>query len=122
MPIMANDTKKLILPPADFHDDQELGEWFDLCRAITIKASDELDEDSDHIHAVLFRYARRRGLGYFAARQTARSVALPISRASDRLESASRDFRVAARRLDAFVEAATPPKKRRGEFQIRGQK
>jgi hypothetical protein len=115
--------KHLILPPADFSDDEELLAWMELCRGIAVKASTELDEDSSHIYAKLRRFAQREGLGRFQAARTARSVALPIARAADSADSMAGYFRVAAQRAEAFIEATAEPVRRQAsDFTIRGRR
>lgn len=114
---------QLILPPAEFADDEELLTWMDLCRKISLKASDELDEDSAHIYAKLRRYARREGLGRFAANRTARSVALPIARAAEHFTAAAGYFRLGARSTEAFIEATEEPtRKSVSDFKVKGRK
>lgn len=105
-------TDKLILPPADFGDDEELLAWMEVCRLIAIKASDELDENSAHIYAKLRKYAREEGLSRFAAARTARAVALPISRAAEDMSSIADRFRAAARGTEALVEATEEPRRK----------
>lgn len=100
---------KLILPPSDFADDEELLTWLELCRTITLKAGDELDEDAAHIYAKLRRYAKQEGLGSFQAARTARAVAVPIARAAESMVSVAGYVRLASRRFEAFVEATEAP-------------
>ncbi len=111
---------KIILPPCDFHDDEELLTWLEVCRLTAIKASDEMSEDAAYVYGVLRRYAQSEGLRGFAASRTARSVALPLARASDSLGNVGGYMRLAARRFEAFVEAVERPRERSGEFKIKG--
>lgn len=113
---------QLILPPADFADDEELLAWMELCRRISLKASDELDEDSAYIYAKLRKYARQEGLSGFAANRTARAVALPIARAAESMNTVGGYFRLAARRAEAFIEAtAEPTRKPVSDFKVRSR-
>ena len=100
---------KLIIPPCDFADDEELLGWLEMCRLIGIKAADELDEASAYVYAKLRRYAISEGLGGRAAKATSRAVALPLVRSSESLLRFAGQMRLASRRFEAFVEATEEP-------------
>lgn len=113
---------KLILPPCDFKDDEELLAWMEACRLIGIKAADELDEASPHIFATLRRYAEDRGMGRAGAWATSRSVSTQISKSGDGVEKMAGHMRVAARRMEAYVEAVEGPRRSANDFTIRSNR
>jgi hypothetical protein len=118
---VANDAK-LILPPCDFHDDEEFIAWLEACRLTGIKANDETSENAAYVYAKLRRYALAQGLRGFAANRTARSVSLPIARAADSMGNFSGYMRLAGRRFEAFVEAVERPRDRGAvDFKIKNK-
>lgn len=112
---------RLILPPCDFADDEELLTWLETCRLVGIKASDEVDEAAAFVFAKLRRYAESQGMDRGPARRTARSVALPIARSADSMTRFAGYMRLAARRFEAYVEAVERPRRRDVDFKIKGQ-
>jgi hypothetical protein len=111
---------KLILPPCDFADDEELIAWLEVCRLTAIKAADEMEEDSGYVYAKLRRYAMYEGMRRGPAGRTARSVSLPLARAGDSLNNVAGYLRLSARRLEAYVEAVERPSVRQGpDFKVK---
>lgn len=117
---MSETRTRLILPPCDFSDDEELLAWLEGCRLLGIKAADEVDEAAAFVFAKLRRYAESEGMDRGPARRTARSVALPIARSADSMTRFAGYMRLAARRFEAYVEAVDRPKRRESDFKIKG--
>lgn len=113
---------KLILPPCDFADDEELLNWLEMCRLTGLKASDEMSENAAYVYAKLRRYALAEGLRGFGATRTSRAVALPLARGAESLANFAGYMRLSARRFEAFVEAVERPKDRPTDFKIKGSR
>lgn len=113
---------KIILPPCDFADDEELLSWLEVCRLTSLKASDEMSENAAYVFAKLRRYAEAEGLRGFAAKRTSRAVALPLARGAESMANFAGYMRLSARRFEAFVEAVTRPADRNTDFKIKGNR
>jgi hypothetical protein len=111
---------KIILPPCDFSDDEELLAWLEICRLTALKASDEMSENAAYVYAKLRRYAIAEGLRGFGATRTSRAVALPLARGAESLANMAGYMRLAGRRFEAFVEAVQRPAERPADFKIKG--
>lgn len=100
---------RLILPPAEFATDEEMFIWFETVRKTGLKLSDVMEEGAGYIFNKLRRYAMRHGVNRWAAYANARAVSLPVARAAESFVNVAAYMHVARNRLEAYIDAVTPP-------------